>query len=230
MDRMMNVLGTRLEDLDVCEAMERAAGFMHRENVSIMAVVTTKMLLAAGEDLEYREKLEALDLAVAGEREVLEAAGITEPERYQEAEEGWFVTSFLQYAAENQKSAVVFCETAQEARALERYLRKNFPELILADVFAREEGTEDADAAVNRINGTAADLVLASLGVPEQEDFAFENRAKLNVKLWLGLGRSLSFPHIPELKPGFWERLREKHIFRKKMTKFQQLSTDNYEE
>lgn len=228
MDRMMNVLGTRLEDLDVCEAIERAESFMHRENVSIIAVITTGMLLAAGDDLEYREKLEALDLAVAGEKAVLEAAGITEPERQLEAEDGWFVTSFLQYAAENQKSAVVFCETLQEARALERYLRKNFPELVLADVFCREE--EDADAAVNRINGTAADIVLASLGIPEQEDFAFENRSKLNVKLWLGLGRSLSFQHIPELKPGFWERLREKHIFRKKITKFQQLGMDDQEE
>lgn len=229
MGRKVNVLGTELDNLTVCEMLKLAKELLNREALSIMAEVSTGMLLLAGEDLEYREKLEALDLGIIGEKEVLEAAGIHETERYAEVEEGRFLTGFLKYVAENGKRAVLFCETRQESGALARYLSDAFPGLSVVGQFSQEDAAEDEDDIVNRMNGASADVILASMESPEQENFAFCNRGRLNVKVWLGVGKSPAFSGIPELKPRFWERLIEKRIFKKKITKFQQDKQENYE-
>lgn len=222
MSERIKVLGMEIDNVSVMDAMGLVEEFINTEPLSILAVISAGMLLKAGEDLQYKEKIEHLSLGIIGEKEVLEAAGIQDPERHMEVENNWFLASFLEYAAVNQKKAVVFCEKAVETAALSDYVETAYPELEVVGKFFLEDMTQDADSILNLINGTSTDIIIASLGIPEQENFVFENSSKLNAKIWLGLGKSLNLKKVPELKTGFLEKLIEKRIFKKKISRYQQ--------
>ena len=222
MSEKINVLGVEIENIDLVKAMGRVHEYTNTEVLSTIGMITTGVLLAAGSDLEYREKIEHLSMHVIGDKEVLAAAGIDSAERQLEVEEGWFLTAFFEYIQENENTLALLCETKQECAALQNHLEEVYPRINMVGVFALAEMAADADSIVNLINGVSADIILASLGIPEQENFVFQNRTKLNVKVWLGIGKSLKIKNRPELKSTFLEKLIEKRIFKKKMNQYHQ--------
>ena len=128
MNGKMNVLGVEIDNLTVVEAMERVEAFLQTESLNTIGIINAGVLLEAGKDEGYREKVEGLDLSVVGDREVFLAAGIQDAERLMEAEDGWFLTTFLEYCAQNDHSVAVLGETKREAGTLEEHLLENFPD------------------------------------------------------------------------------------------------------
>ena len=222
MNGKMNVLGVEIDNLKVVEAMERVETFLETKSLNTIGIINAGVLLEAGKDTDYRERVESLDLSVVGDRDVLLAAGIQDAERHLEAEDGWFLTTFLEYCAQNEKSLAVLGETKKEADTLREHLLDNFPGLHLAGVFSMEDMTGDPDSLINLINGTAPEIILASLSTPQQEDFVTANKTKLGARVWIGTGKTLKCRKSLELKTGFWDKLIEKRIFKKKISKYQQ--------
>lgn len=85
--------------------------------------------------------------------------------------------------------------TPETIGALEKKLRKEYPELKIAGMEAPpfRPLTEEEDAeAVQRINDSGASVVWVGLGAPKQEKWMYEHRDKVNA-LMLGVGAGFDF-------------------------------------
>ena len=96
---------------------------------------------------------------------------------------------------------------------------------ILVDGISKHPDTfisqgEEADALINQLNAISADVILAALPSPVQEDFAYRSRSKLNSRLWIGMGKNCSVQKGKKGRQKFLERLLEKRTFRKRVAEF----------
>lgn len=221
MSEKIELLGVRLEVFETEEALEKIKEFLKEDGLRIVGMVTSAMLLASEESEEFRQQLEQLNLCVIREREVLEAAGITKAERLWEAEENWFLPEFLEYLEKSGKNLVLIAETAEEKEQLSHELHSTYPQLEVAGCFCLKEAEgEEADALINQLNAISADVILAALPSPVQEDFAYRIRSKLNSRLWIGMGKNCSVQKGKKGRQKFLERLLEKRTFRKRVAEF----------
>lgn len=85
--------------------------------------------------------------------------------------------------------------TPETIEALEKKLRKDYPELKIAGMEAPpfRPLTEEEDAqAIQRINDSGAAIVWVGLGAPKQEKWMYEHRGKINAVM-LGVGAGFDF-------------------------------------
>lgn len=99
-------------------------------------------------------------------------------------------------ATENTELSHYFYGSTQETiEALEKKLRKDYPELKIAGMEAppfRPLTEVEDEQAVARINESGADIVWVGLGAPKQEKWMYEHRDKINA-LMLGVGAGFDF-------------------------------------
>lgn len=221
MSEQISVLGAHLESLSVQESLKKAEEFLNGDALRIIGAVSAETLLNTESSEEYRQQIEQLNLQVIREREILEAGGVTDPERLWEAEENWFFAEFLALLQETGRTVILLAKDAAERQRLERELRETCPRLRLAGSFSfAENGSENPDSLLNQMNAIAADVILAALPCPEQETFAYRNRQKLNARIWAGLGREGSIRKGAKAQQSFLARLLEKRAFKKRVSEF----------
>ena len=221
MSGKIDVLGVKIDNVTAAEAMDAAKDFLKTDTLSSVGTVNGSVLMEAGQDETYRQMIENLDLSIVTDRAVLDAAGITEAERRLEIEDNWFLISFLEYVADAGYSVTLLCGKKADKPVFAGYIREHYSQMQLAGVFAAEEATQDDDSLVNLINGAGADVLVAAMRRPEQEEFLYANKQKLNAKLWLGLGDGIKGKNKAEGKSNFFEKLIEKTLFKRKVSKYQ---------
>ena len=223
MSERIVVLGTRLESRSAEESLEKIREFLTEDGLKIAGIITAGTLLEAEKSAEYRQQIEQLNLGIIRDREVLEAAGITVPERLWEAEDNWVMADLVHYLEAEQKSVVLLAQTAQGRAAQEQDLQEICPSIHIAGSFSLEEleaEGEGMDSLLNRLNAIAADVIFAYLPSPFQENFVYGNRQKINARLWIGLGKNSSVQKGSKARQKFLERILERRSFRKRVAEF----------
>ena len=218
---MKDIMGIEIENMSAASAVRRVMGLLVREPLSVCTVLRADMLLLAEKDEEYREYLSQTTLRIVGDTAILKAMGEDRKDRLEELENNSFQTQLLGELSEARHPVAVLTETEEEKENTVENLKRNYPSLPLAGAFSMET-SDDMDDAVNHINGLDAELVIAKLPSPEQEAFIFSNREKLNIRLWLGLGEASVAGEKKEKPAGFLENLFIKHLFKKKVTQYQE--------
>ena len=218
---MKDIMGIEIENMSAASAVRRVMGLLVREPLSVCTVLRADMLLLAEKDEEYREYLSQTTLRIVGDTAILKAMGEDRKDRLEELENNSFQTQLLGELSEARHPVAVLTETEEEKENTVENLKRNYPSLPLAGAFSMET-SDDMDDAVNHINGLDAELVIAKLPSPEQEAFIFSNRGKLNIRLWLGLGEASVAGEKKEKPAGFLENLFIKHLFKKKVTQYQE--------
>ncbi len=210
------IMGVELESWTAGEALEKILAWLDQENLSVCAFVRMGMLLTAESDETYRGFLSRLRMGILVDPEVKKAMEVGEEETN---EERTFLNALFLGLSEKKSTFAVLKETREQADRTGKDLKSQFPELKLTGVLAMEE-FEDGDDAVNHINALDADFLLADLPIPEQEGFVFANRNRLDLKVWLGVGGRTVVGKKAEKMPGFFEKLIEKRIFKKKVNQY----------
>lgn len=215
-----DIIGIEIENLSAAQTVRRVMSMLRQNGLNVCALLRADMLLTAEEQEEYRVLLSKLSLGIIGDGEILKALGDEREERYREVEELAFLPLLLDELSEEKRTVAVLTKTEEEKVQLIEYICGAYPALSLAGAFSLEL-SDDVDDAVNHINGLDADLVLAELPSPEQEELVFANKGKLNISMWLGLGRGGTSGKKSEKVPGFLEKLLVKRLFKKKLTQYQ---------
>lgn len=219
--KQMQVLGIELKDYPVREAMRVLDGFLQDAKVNTIDFLTMDILMQAGENEEIREWLSDMDLTVPMSPEILKAAGIAGRSRITEVEEGRFYKELLKKISSEKRTAFILAQKEEDANALAEYLVKAASGVSVVGSYAFENLTGDPDVIVNEINSTFPDLVLSTLSSPEQEKFVYENKTKLNARLWIALKDELLRPNPGP--PSRLEKIRNmirSKIFRRSVTRF----------
>lgn len=192
-DSMEHKISVLDVDIDTCtakEALKKTIGFMESMPVNIVEMVTVDGLMQMDEMPELKGEIRKFDLVMAGDRTILEAAEVTEKKYLQETEGQLFLKLFLRYLHKNHKRVYLLLESEEEGQAFFDYLQKYYEGIQVAGLAKVSAQNRADDMLVNAINGGEVDCVIAALSAPLQEDFIIRNRNLLDVRAFLGIGKS----------------------------------------
>ena len=191
-------MGEKIQVLDVTihndsakAAMSKIVDYIQQDTFHVVEVVTMQSLVKLLEEEEHRQYLDEFDFTFAGEKEVLEAGGITDAKRLQEAEDMLFVKMFLRYLHKNRKKVFVLAEDQEVLQKVCDFIHKDYSDMYIVETAVLDEQSSSEEMIINRINGAETDCVMAFMSSPLQEEFLIRNRSLINTKVWIGLGRDL---------------------------------------
>lgn len=188
MTNRVEILGIRLDNYTVREAVRKVDGYLSDHAMNTIEHISMQMLIASESDPVLKEVLSTLDLAVIGEKEILQAAGIGTMQRLRETEENDFSYEFFRKAERGRKILFLLGETEEKLIDAREALLRDFPQLAVAGGYALEHCKGDFEAAINEMNATTPDIIVSLLPSPMQEHFFWEHKGKISTGIWYGTG------------------------------------------
>lgn len=203
MNEKIQVLGLEINNFAAKDAIKHVVSYMETEPINVIEMVTMNTLAKFQDDESAAQLFETFDIALASDKGILQAAGVTDERQLKETEELLFIKMVMRYLHKNSARVLLLAETEADLQKLETYMREDYENIqVLAMATMDEQGNSD-DMLLNLINGAEVDCILSALPSPMEERFISRNKMLLNARIWLGLGNLLD------------EMKREKHIFEK---------------
>ena len=181
-------MGILLDDYTVREALHQIGSFSDDNVLRSIESISMQMLMEAEKDEELRNAISSLDLAIVGQKEILEVAGVGTMQRIKETEENDFFYEFLKRLERNHKRLFLLGETEEKNNRIKEKLIEQYPQLSIVGEYALENCIGDQAAVINEMNAATPDLVLSALPSPTQEHFFWEHKDKINARIWYGVG------------------------------------------
>ena len=219
MREMINVLDVNIEHCSAKQALKAAVEYMDTPATSVIDLVTIEALMYARDDYSYREAIEQSDLVLPGQKDILEAAGITDSRSMREIESQTFLRLWLKYLHRNHCRVYLLVETDEEVDELTGCLTDEYRGIAIVGAAKVAPGTEADDMLVNAINGGEADCVIAILTPPVQEQFIARNRSQINTRVWLGAGKLMEFAYRQKSGKGKVMTFLDRMLFRREIEK-----------
>ncbi|MFT3983205.1 MAG: WecB/TagA/CpsF family glycosyltransferase [Lachnospiraceae bacterium] len=217
----MRVLGIELKDYSVKEAMRMVDRFLKNAKVDTICFLSTDILVTAEDSPELKVWLQSMDLTVPISTEILYAANLASRQRLKEVENSSFYTAFIKKLSAEKRTVFILTEKEETIKASTEYLEKFAPGVQIVGAYAFESLTGDPDMIVNEINSTFPDVVFSRLPSPKQERFVYENKSKMNAKLWVAIKENFLVKEGKNsLKIRNLSTLIEKTIFRRTVSKY----------
>lgn len=188
MIKKIDIMGILLDDYTVREALHQIESFSDDNVLRSIESISMQMLMEAEKDEELRNAISSLDLAIVGQKEILEVAGVGTMQRIKETEENDFFYEFLKRLERNHKRLFLLGETEEKNNRIREKLIEQYPQLSIVGEYALENCIGDQAAVINEMNAATPDLVLSALPSPTQEHFFWEHKDKINARIWYGVG------------------------------------------
>lgn len=152
-------MGILLDDYTVREALHQIESFSDDNVLRSIESISMQMLMEAEQDEELRNAISSLDLAIVGQKEILEVAGVGTMQRIKETEENDFFYEFLKRLERNHKRLFLLGETEEKNNRIKEKLIEQYPQLSIVGEYALENCIGDQAAVINEMNAATPDLV-----------------------------------------------------------------------
>lgn len=191
MQSKITVLGVELHECTAKKSMQIIMDHMKTEPLSVVEMLTIDTLMQLQDAEELKEALSQVDLVLPGNKEILEAAEITDRRKWSDLEEQTCLRLLFQYLHKNHCTIFALVESDEQAQKLFDFLSENYKGIQVAGLAKMAAETKDYDRVVNAVNGAEVDCVIsaldASLGLP----FVATNKEIINARVWIGVGHML---------------------------------------
>lgn len=188
MIKKIDLLGLQLDNYTVREALMQVDKYMDSDTLNVIEQISMQMLIDEEQSCELRKAMPLLNLTIIGEKEILQAAGISTMQRIKETEENDFMFEFLRRMERNRKSIFVLGENEKKILSLKSRLQEQFPKLGIVGECATEHCVGNLESVINDLNTLTPDVIVSILSSPMQEQFLQEHREKINASIWYGMG------------------------------------------
>ena len=185
--KKINLLGINLQDRYVKESLDVAERFLHEGAVHTILYFTIPVLLEAGKNEDIKEWVEAADLTLWGDTEILKAAEITTRNRHREVTEKEFLQNFLHKMARTHKSVLVLSDSKEHAEVLKRELLELQEGITVVGTMAIPESEEKQEEVINEINLIAPVVTIARMPFSMQQKWIAQTKSYMNTGIWIGL-------------------------------------------
>lgn len=222
----IKILGLNLRDYTVREAMHLADQYLRGGGLSTIECVSTQMIMSAEKEPRQKEWLEAMDLLVYCDTDIIHAAGAASRGRLKETENNSFLKELLKKLSRENRRVYLLADTEEMMAMLEADLEKLQNPVSVAgkNILQKEVPGNSTDIVINDINDKAPDVIFALSAYPDREMFIYENKNRINAHIWLGLQKeSLILGGEEKGLRGFVRGL-QRRIFRRKVHQY-----ENYE-
>ena len=201
MNEKIQVLGLGIDNLTAKDAVKRVVSYMETEPVSVVEMVTMNTLGKFQQDETAKELFERFDIALASDKGILEAAGVTDERCLREVDELLFIKMVMRFLHKNSTRVFLLAEDVADLQKLEMYMQEDYSNVRVVGVATMEENAASDDMLLNLVNGAEAECILSALPSPVEEQFIVRNQALVNAKVWLGFGNLLD--ELKKEKTGF---------------------------
>lgn len=191
MSEKIKVLGVSIDYYTAKEAMKKVMEYMETEPVNVVEMITMNMLSQLLNNEEQKSYVDEFDLTFAGDKSILEAAGVTDSKYLNEAETLLFVKMVMRFLHKSHKRVFLLAEEEDTLNELKEYVTGKYSGIVISETATMEEHGKSDDMIVNRINGAETDCIIAALPSPLQEEIILRNRTLLNARIWFGMGTGL---------------------------------------
>lgn len=159
--------------------------------------------------------ISGIDMVLPGQKEILEAAEVSDRKLLQEVQDHLYLRLFLRYLHKNHCRIYVIAESAEKGKELVDYLKAHYKGIQIVGMMVSDGDPAADDMLVNEINGCEADGIIAALGTPHRQRLALRNKTRINARIWLGVGDLLESMYKEKSGPvRIWSQM--KRIFFKR--------------
>ncbi len=183
----INLLGISLIDYTLKESLKLSNHYLNNGALNTILVVSTRILVEAAENPEYKKWIESMDMTICGETDILRAADSANRNRLKEVENGEFVREFFHRLAWNHKKVFLLSNSEQQMEFLKKKIHEVHSNLVIVGQYVLGDVTTGMDLFINEINDVVPHVIISSMPHPLQEQLMYENRMKMNANVWLAL-------------------------------------------
>lgn len=221
MNKNIEILGVKIDNDSVEEAVGKVAGFLETDSLSTVGMIFANVLVEAVKEPGWTDEMGKMDLNIIGDKEVWKVCGDDLKQSLEEVEGNSFLKGICSYAMEHDKTVALLTEKDSERLIFQKHMKKQHRGLNIVGTFSLDDATEDEDSIVNLLNASAEDIIIAAIPSPYEEEFLMGCRQKLGARVWIGLGQTATSLMNVESKANFLGKLIEKRIFKRKVSKYQ---------
>lgn len=214
--RRFSILGISLSDLTAREGLKQTDKYLKSGALNTITYLTTQTLAQAAQDERVRKLVEATDLTLCVEPDILEAAGIANPGRIHEIEERVFLIEFLKRLARQQTAVYVLADTRQQALSFAGMLHGQQESLNIVESRGYEEFGCQQERLMNELNEAAPGVIFSRMAWPADLELMHAGRKFLNAEIWIALPEK----KLPgRVKPTVIHQIKKK-LFQKKVNEY----------
>lgn len=212
MIKEITVAGIKLDNYSVRESMMMLEKALSTRMFTVIEEVNMNMLLLAKENAVVKEAIEAMDMAVIADVDILKAVEEPSLQRKLETEEKAFFFQLMKRLDRNKKSVFLLGETEKEIMDAEEYIKEEFPHILIVGKQALESNKGATEGIINNINMITPDVIISVLPTPLQEAFLVEHRGMISTNLWYGIGQGRFCAQKHSLKMAILKWFRSKKL------------------
>ena len=199
----VNILGVHVNKSTMDEAVALASLYLDEEGFNMVFTPNSEILLYASNNPEFANVLNSADMVIPDGIGVVYGAKILGNPISERVAGFDLVCNLLPIMEKKGKSLYLLGAKPGVAEEAAENLLKQYPNLKIA-------GTHDGyfdndDEVIDDINKKSPDFLMVCLGFPKQENWIYNNRERLDVKLAIGAGGCLDvFAGTVQRAPEFY--------------------------
>ncbi|MGE3267407.1 MAG: WecB/TagA/CpsF family glycosyltransferase [Chloroflexota bacterium] len=210
--------GVLIDRVNAASAVDRIRGFLRSGKLNQIVTVNLDFVAISRRDREFRETLNAAELAVADGMPLVWVSQLTDepvPERLTGVE---LVDECCRVAVETHSSVFLLGAAPGVADEAADRLQEHFPGLRIAGVYAPPFGPlthEENERILAAIHEAQPDFLFVALGAPQQDIWIRANRDRLDVPVAMGVGCVLDLlAGVVSRAPSWMQRTGLEWLFR----------------
>ena len=183
--------GVLIDRVDLDAANDRVRGFLRSGRTNQIVTVNLDFVAIARRNAQFRDTLNAADLAVADGMPLVWVSRMGEEPLAQRLTGVELVDECCRIAAQTGTSVFLLGAAPGVADQAADRLRERFPGLRIAGVYAPPFGpltAEENERILAAIHAARPDFLFVALGAPQQDVWIQANRDRLDVPVCMGVG------------------------------------------
>lgn len=217
MRQRIRLLKTPIDVLSLSDAVARVQQLVTQRQRGMICTPDTTALWRAQRDLSLRAIYEEADLITPDGTGVVWASrvlGMALPERVSGIDLLERLFASWAYSSTPLRVFLVGAAPGVAEQAAQKLIEK-YQNLQIVGTHHGYFRPDENEQLLSRINRAQPDIVLIGLGVPKQELWMYENRAKLNVSVLMGVGGCFDvWAGRVKRAPKSWQRLGLEWLYR----------------
>jgi N-acetylglucosaminyldiphosphoundecaprenol N-acetyl-beta-D-mannosaminyltransferase len=191
--RSVDILGVRVDDVTLAEALDLAAGWLRQDRPRLVVTPNAEFVMRAQRDLAFRKVLNSADLAIPDGFGVVWASRVLGNPLREQVPGTDFAEGLVRLAGDRYR--VFFLGAGPGvAEAAARRLAARYPGLRVAGAYpGSPHPAADAEVLAVLSRARPIDILLVAYGAPKQEFWLARNLARVGAKVGVGVGGAFDF-------------------------------------
>lgn len=181
------ILGITLYDYGAREALRNTDSFLHNGALNTIAYISSSNLAQASKDEQLKDCLEAIDMTVCTEPDVLEAAGIAGRNRIREIDEKVYLRELFRKFGRNRNSVYLLADTQDNLEVLQEIISEYQDNLLIKGCGVYEDFGSQPERLVNDLNDLAPEVIISRMPWPADVQLMHAYGHFVNAELWVSL-------------------------------------------